>query len=89
MKVFILVLISIYSLSYSQKTIQCEQFKILNNKKTEWTIFTLTLTADKQKVIFRKVSGPDLFYAFDSLTSNSLFWLESTSCQISGPNNGK
>lgn len=67
MKIIIVVVLLVFSIpSFADKTLQCERYTVKENKKQDWTVFTLTLPPDESTVLYKKVSGPDWF-----LPSNS------------------
>ena len=67
----VVILISFMSL-IAQKTMQCQKYKIEGNRKTEWTTFNLTFSADQKQVVYQKVSGPE--WHFPTGTSMDVMW---------------
>lgn len=67
MKIVVTVLLlSVSFPSFADKTLQCERYTVKENKKHDWTVFTLTLSPSKPTVLYKKISGPDWFLPSES-----------------------
>ncbi|MDO8344053.1 MAG: hypothetical protein Q7T48_12700 [Cellvibrio sp.] len=67
MKIIVAIVLMAFSIpSFADKTLQCERYTVQENKKKDWTVFTLTLSQTKSAVLYKKVSGPDWFLPSDS-----------------------
>ncbi|WP_130413171.1 hypothetical protein [Fluviicoccus keumensis] len=65
----IALMVSLFSTTivFADKTIECERYKVLNNKKTEGRVFRLNLAAEQPTLRYMKVSGSDWFLPSESL----------------------
>jgi hypothetical protein len=47
--------------AFAEVTLECERYTVKENKKSDWTIFTLSFVPENQNIIYKKISGPEWF----------------------------
>lgn len=62
MRLLITAMILLFSTQvFAEITLECERYTVKENKKSDWTTFTLSFSPEHQKIIYKKISGPDWF----------------------------
>jgi len=58
--------------AFAEVALECERYTVKENKKSDRTIFTLSFTPENQRIIYKKISGPEWF--LPSGSELSILW---------------
>jgi hypothetical protein len=64
----------------AEKTMECERYTVVDNRKQDRTIFRFTLAVDKSVVRYKRLSGPDWFLPSDS--SLQAIWVSNDALRV-------
>lgn len=49
------------SQAFAEVTLECNRAKVIGYNITDWTFFTLSFSPENQKILYKKISGPEWF----------------------------